>query len=148
MPFISITRLRVRSARFLPAFALHTLRSIRQARGAAGFHGGALLVDRGRTFWTLTTWDAQDSMRGYMSAGAHRLAMPHLLDWCDEASVAHWTQPEDTLPSWGEVDRRMRESGRPSKVRHPSPQHAIMSFSRPRPLSAASIKPTPAVEVH
>lgn len=54
MPFVSIMRLRVRSVRFLPGFALHTLRSIRQVRHAPGFRGGSLLADRAWTFWTMT----------------------------------------------------------------------------------------------
>ncbi len=59
MPFISVTRLRIRSLFFLPAFAFHTLRSIRQVRTAAGFLDGNLLPDRHRTYWTMTAWDSQ-----------------------------------------------------------------------------------------
>jgi hypothetical protein len=141
MPFISITRLRIRSIRFLPAFTVHTLRSRNQVRRAPGFQGGSLLLDRRWAFWTMTAWDRQDSMRRYMTAGAHRVAMPRLLDWCDEASVVHWTQPETALPSWAEADRRMRESGRPSKVRHPSPQHSTLTYLTPRLTAARSIRP-------
>jgi uncharacterized protein DUF3291 len=141
MPFMSITRLRIRSIRFLPAFALHTLHSRNQVRHAPGFQGGSLLVDRALTFWTMTAWDGEDSMRRYMTAGAHRIVMPRLLDWCDEASVVHWTQPETALPSWAEADRRMRESGRPSKVRHPSPQHATLTYRTPRLTGAGPIRP-------
>ena len=109
MPFISITRLRVRSVRFLPAFALYTYRSLRQVQASAGFQNGSLLADRSWTFWTMTAWDSQESMRGYMTAGAHRIAMPRLMDWCDEASVVHWDQPQTDLPSWTEADERMRK---------------------------------------
>ena len=85
MPFVSITRLRLRSVRFLPGFARHTLGSIRQVKRAPGFLGGALLPDRAWTFWTMTAWDRRDSMRAIMVGGAHRTAMTRLLDWCDEA---------------------------------------------------------------
>lgn len=141
MPFISVTRLRVRSVRFLPSFAMDFLRTRRQVRTARGFQGGSLLADRAWTFWTMTAWDSKESMRRYMTAGPHRAAMPRLLEWCDEASVVHWDQPEEMLPSWTEAERRMRESGRPSKVRNPSPQHATLSFRAPRTVTAGPIQP-------
>lgn len=100
MIFVSLTRLRIRSMRFLPLFAFHTLRSLRQVKKAPGFQAGQLLPDRNWTFWTMTSWNERDSMRRYMTAGAHNAAMPHLMHWCDEASVAHWEQEEMTLPSW------------------------------------------------
>jgi hypothetical protein len=110
MVLISLTRLRIRSFRFVPLFALHAFRSVRQVKRAPGFLHGALLPDRNRMFWTMTAWDTQENMRRYMTTGAHKTVMPHLLHWCDEASVAHWEQPETSLPSWAEADKRMRES--------------------------------------
>lgn len=124
MPHISLTRLRIRSLRFLPLFAWHAIRSNRQVQRAPGFLLGSLLPDRQWTFWTMTAWDSPESMRAYMISGAHKTAMPRLLYWCDEASVAHWAQPDASLPTWAEADHRMRTTGRPSKVLHPSPQQA------------------------
>jgi len=139
MTFVSLTRLRIRSFRFVPLFALYTWRALRQIRRARGFQTGALLADRKWTFWTITAWDSEESMRQFMVSGAHKTAMPHLLEWCDEASVAHWTQPETEVPSWIEADRRMREGGRSSKVKNPSPQHATLSFRAPRTTGGAKI---------
>ena len=141
MPFVSITRLRIRSVRFLPAFAIHTLRTLRQVKSAPGFRGGSLLPDRRWAFWTMTAWDDQASMRAYMTDGPHRTAMPFLLQWCDEASVVHWDQADGPLPSWTEADRRMREEGRPSKLRHPSPCHADLGFPKPRITATGAITP-------
>jgi len=140
MLFVSVTRLRIRSARFMPSFAMHTLRSIQQLRKAFGFKGGSILADRSRTFWTMTTWDDQDSMRRFMTQGSHSAAMPHLLDWCDEASVVHWDQPENGLPAWSEADKRLRESGRPSKMNFPSSCHATLSYRPPRVTVAGLIR--------
>jgi heme-degrading monooxygenase HmoA len=140
MPFVSLTRLRIRSGRFVPWFVLHALRSRQQVKNATGFLTGALLADRNWTFWTMTAWESQDTMRAYMTNGAHKNAMPHLLNWCDEASVAHWTQPDATLPTWAEADKRMRESGRVSKVRHPSPQHSSLSYRAPRTTAGGPIR--------
>ncbi len=141
MPFVSVTRLRLRALRFVPGFAVHAIASQRQVRRAPGFLGGALLPDRDWTFWTLTLWDTAQSMRAYMLKGAHKAAMPKLLNWCDEASVAHWDQPEARLPSWQEADLMMRQMGRPSKVRYPSPHHADMSFAAPRINAGGTITP-------
>ena len=139
MAFISVTRLRLRSARFLPGFVVRTFWARRQVQTADGFCGGSLLGDRHWTFWTLTAWDSMDSMRGYRAAGAHRAAMPRLLDWCDEASVVHWEQPDEALPSWTYADARMRREGRASKIRHPSPRHADLSYDPPRLSGAVPI---------
>jgi hypothetical protein len=141
MPFISVTRLRIRSVRFLPSFALNIFRTRNQVKNAVGFQGGSLLADRARVFWTMTAWDSQESMRNYMTTGSHRKAMPRLPDWCDEASVVHWIHPDSSLPSWIEADKRMRENGRPSKVRFPSPQHEALDYRTPRAVTAEPISP-------
>ncbi len=141
MAFVSLTRLRVRSIRYLPFFALDAVRTQRQVQRAAGFKTGALLPDRSWTFWTMTAWDSQESMRHYMTTGSHKKAMPKLMEWCDEASVAHWEQADETLPSWEEADRRMRETGRVSKVRHPSATHAGLNYRAPRTTGGARIRP-------
>lgn len=140
MPFISITRLRVRSIRFLPSFVLYAYRSLRQAKASPGFQVGGLLADRNWTFWTMTAWDNQESMRRFMTTGSHSAAMPRLLDWCDEASVVHWDQAKSDLPSWMEADLEMRANGRVSKVRNPSPHHATMTYRTPRVSRSAAIR--------
>ena len=144
MPFVSVTRLRLRSIRFLPAFVRHNLRALAQVKAAPGFRGGSLLADRALAFWTLTAWDDPAAMRAYMTAGAHRASMPYLLDWCDEASVAHWEQDGDALPEWTEAERRMRGEGRPSKLRHPGPRHADLGFRPARTAVAAALRPAAA----
>ena len=90
MTFVSLTRLRIRALWFMLGFAFHALRSNRQVRSTPGFLGGSLLLDRKRTFWTMTAWDSEEAMRAYRTSGAHKAAMPTLSHWCDEASVAHW----------------------------------------------------------
>ncbi|AWN36696.1 DUF3291 domain-containing protein [Methylobacterium radiodurans] len=140
MPLVSVTRLRIRALRFLPAFAVHAVRTARQVRSAPGFRGGAVLNDRDWTFWTLTAWDGAESMRTYMGSGAHRAAMPRLSHWCDEASTVHWNA--DDLPGWAEADKRMRDEGRASRVRHPSLRHETLSYRPPRLSGSAPLAPT------
>lgn len=130
MSLVSVTRLKVRSVRFLPSFVLYALRIRSQVAEAPGFQGGSLLADRNWTFWTMTAWDDQDSMRRFMTTSPHLTTMPRLLDWCNEASVVHWDQPEDALPSWPEADRRMREHGRPFQGALPKPSSYDLELSR------------------
>lgn len=141
MPFVSVTRLRIRSWLYLPLFALDAVKTVQQVRVAAGFQDGALLPDHDRTFWTMTAWDNGAAMRSYMLAGAHKASMPKLMHWCDEASVVHWEQDEPALPRWEEADRRMRTEGRISKVKHPSATHAGLRYLVPRVTRSAPIRP-------
>jgi len=107
MPFVSVTRLRLRSVRFLPAFIFYTLRSQSQAKRA----DGVLSVKVGNAaqlaFWTLTVWR-------------------------DEASVTHWNQDSADAPSWAVAHQRMVAEGRLSKVRYPSSTHEQRTFPPPQ----------------
>jgi heme-degrading monooxygenase HmoA len=138
MLFVSVTRLRVRALRYLPAFAFNALRAARQAKTAPGNLAVSLLADSNLAFWTRTLWNDQDAMRAFMLSGAHRRMMPRLPDWCDEASVAHWTQDSLETPSWLEVHGRMQTQGRRSKVNHPS--EGQQRFEIPVPRTTAELK--------
>jgi heme-degrading monooxygenase HmoA len=116
----------------MPGFAWYAVRSNMQARRAAGMLGMDLLADREWTFWTMTAWESRAAMLAFMTNGPHKRAMPKLLDWCDEASVAHWEQEDAKLVGWDEADRRMRATGRASKVRWPSAAHAGLRYREPR----------------
>ena len=131
MPFVSVTRLRLRSARYLIPFMIYALMSSRQARRSRGNLGVKLLRDSNRAFWTLTAWRKDEDMHSFMMAGSHRRAMPKLLDWCDEASVAHWSHETSELPGWGQAHRRLLEQGRSSKVRFPSNDHIARRIPEP-----------------
>jgi len=133
MPFISLTRLRVRSWRYLPQFVWHSLKAASQAKRSEGFLGGRLLIEARSTFWTVTAWKDEATMRAYRNAGAHGAVMPSLMDWSDEASVAHWTQDTSEIPGWQDLHRRMVDEGRLSKVRHPSPAQESKQIAAPKP---------------
>jgi hypothetical protein len=136
MALISITRLRVRRWWYLPQFFLDSFRSAKQAAAAEGNLHVALLRDRHLTFWTSTSWTNEAAMKAFMHAQPHGPVMRKLLDWCDEASLVHWTQDGADPPPWDEAHRRLQAEGRPSKVRYPTPAHSSLQF--PRPTSSAS----------
>ena len=129
---ISATRLRIRSALVLLPFVWRTFQSQRQVVRAPGFLGGRLLIDRKRTFWTLTAWETEKAMRDYRGSGAHQKVMPRLVDWCDEALVVHWTTDGTEIPPWPEAFDRLRRDGRPSRVAHPTRDHEARRFPAPR----------------
>ena len=120
MPLVAVTRLRIRSVRFVLPFGWYTWRSFRQAKRAPGNLGVKLRKAEGFAFWTLTAWQDEAAMSAYRIRPPHRHAMPKLLEWCDEAAVVHWNQESAGLPDWKTAETRMAESGRLSKVNHPS----------------------------
>lgn len=138
----SVTRLRVRSVRFLPAFLWHTFRAQRQAVRATGFFGGRLLVDSRWTFWTLTVWENEQAMKRFRGSGAHARVMSRLPHWCDEASYAHWALAKDGVPEWTEAYERLAADTRLSRVEHPSEDHSNKRFPKPRlsPLIGNDLK--------
>src|ERR1700730_258764 len=99
--FVSITRLRVRSWRYLPAFCVQSLRSAWQAKSEIGCLAVTVLHDAGIAYWTRTVWENEDAMRSFMLSGVHQRGMHRLREWCDEASVVHWHQesPQPNHPS-------------------------------------------------
>jgi len=119
---VSITRLRLRKAWYELPFIWHAVRSQMQAQRAEGSLGLVVRRTRGRVYWTMTVWRDAEATRAYMTSSAHLAAMPNLMHWCDEASVARWQA--DTLPTWEEGERHLAAEGRLSKVLHPSPAHA------------------------
>ena len=131
MVFVSVTRLRVRSVRYLPFFFIHALLSSTQAARTTGSLGVRLLRDQKSTFWTITLWQSEAAMRLFMTNGSHRQVMPKLLHWCDEASVVHWHQFSAFVPIWMEAHRRMQQDGRRSKVNCPSKDHIAYSIPLP-----------------
>lgn len=124
MALVSVTRLRLRSPFYFPLFLIHAITSFEQAKKAAGNLGVQTRQQAGKTFWTLSVWEDEAAMRNYMMSGAHRQAMPKLMKWCDEASVAHWHQASTEMPGWQEAEEQIRNSGRLSRVNHPSSDHA------------------------
>jgi heme-degrading monooxygenase HmoA len=72
MPFVSITRLRVRRWRYLPQFLFQSIRAVRQANRAAGSLAVSVLRDADRAFWSRTVWRDEEAMRSFMQSGVHR----------------------------------------------------------------------------
>jgi heme-degrading monooxygenase HmoA len=137
MPFVSITRLRVRRWRYLPGFLIQSLRAALQAKRATGNLAVSVLRDADRAFWTRTVWRDEAAMRAFMLSGMHRRVMARLPEWCNEAALAHWAQDADEPPSWQEAHRRLQQEGRRSRVSHPS--EAQRRFEIPEPWTCGGV---------
>ena len=132
MPFVSITRLRVRSWHYLPQFLIQSIRAARQAGRAAGKITVSVLRDADRAFWTRTVWSDEAAMRSFMQSGVHRRIMARLPEWCNEAALVHWVQDDKEPPSWVEAHRRLELEGRRSRVNHPTAAQRRFEIREPR----------------
>ena len=135
MPFVSVSRLRVRSWRYLPGFVIQSLRAVRQAKLADGSLAVSVLRDADRAFWTRTVWRDEAARRSFMRSGVHRRNMARLPEWCDEAALAHWVQDDNEPASGAEAHRRLQKEGRRSRVDHPSDAQRRFEIREPRKSS-------------
>lgn len=132
MAIISVTRLRLRSAWYLPKFLWFAIPSQRQARNAPGNLGAEVFNDAKLAFWTKSAWQDEASMRAFILAGTHRKAMAALQDMCDESATVHWGQESAELPAWLEGHTRLLENGRFTKMKHPSANQTAGKIPPPR----------------
>jgi hypothetical protein len=124
MVIISITRLHLRSIRFLPGFLWYARLSFKQALRTPGNLGVKLRKTKGLAFWTLTMWQNNQAIRAFVPASPHREAMQKLPHWCDEAAFADWQQQDTSdWPSWEVATEKLRTTGRLVDVLQPSEKH-------------------------
>jgi hypothetical protein len=70
------TRLPLTAHRYLPGFLRDTLRIRRQLAASPGLVGDALLAEvRAKTFWTVSVWADEASLRTFASAEPHHSVM-------------------------------------------------------------------------
>ena len=120
MPFVSVTRLRVKSIFYLLPFIRANEACVKALQTSEGLLKGKELIDKRLTFWTITVWETPEAMKKYRNSIAHRNAMQHLPAWCNEASYHHWIQEEADIPNWHTAAEKLFSAGTLSKVRNPS----------------------------
>jgi hypothetical protein len=88
-------------------------------------------------------WESESAMKAFRGSEPHANVMPRLVEWCDEASYAHWIPTGASIPSWPEAYEHLVDEGRLSRVAHPSPDHDARHFAKPRlrPLIGLDLKP-------
>jgi heme-degrading monooxygenase HmoA len=132
MTLIVATRMKVNRTRDVPAFFRTALAVAHQSQRSPGFRGGAMRVEPGRTFWTLSAWEDAAAMSAFRDTGAHRDAVPALAGWADEAFFVAWSQPDGRIPRWS--DLRGELPGRPvfADLDRPSDGHRRRDTPGPR----------------
>ncbi|WP_395646410.1 antibiotic biosynthesis monooxygenase [Terricaulis sp.] len=128
MPHNSITRLRLRSIFSLGAFAKETREISAQLATAPGFLGGAVLAEGRLVFWTRSAWESLDAMKAFRDSGAHRVSMPKIQDWCDEAAVVQCDGAP--LTDWDEIYALLTEKGRLTRLKRPNAAHEAKQFAK------------------
>ena len=91
MAMISVTRLHVRSIRFLMPFMIDSRKIARQATRAPGFLSKRLAVEPYLGFWTLTAWQDEMSMRGFRNSGSEPGYLLAILGGTDAGRVV-WSK--------------------------------------------------------
>jgi heme-degrading monooxygenase HmoA len=128
MPFVSVTRLRVKSIfRLIPFFRANDA-SVKDLISAKGLIRGKELMDKNLTFWTITLWEDEASMKAFRGSISHRKAMQNLPKWCNEASYHHWIQESMEFPDWHSASQKLFKEGKLSKVRNPSKSQLSNQF--------------------
>ena len=87
------------------------------------------MIDKKLTFWTITLWEDEESMKIFRGSSSHRNAMQHLAKCCNEASYHHWVQEENELPTWNTISEKLYSEGKLSKVRNLSKAQAENQFA-------------------
>jgi heme-degrading monooxygenase HmoA len=111
------SRLRLTSVRHLPAFLRAARRIDAQARTAPGHIDSRLRARFGSlTFWTLSSWEDERSMRTFVASPPHVDAMRALRERgaMRSGDFRFWTGTDgEELPAWDDVEARFEASGPP-----------------------------------
>ncbi|HJU33993.1 MAG TPA: hypothetical protein VJ695_02615 [Nitrososphaera sp.] len=104
-----VTFLPLKSWRHMIPFQLMTSKVIKQAKQSHGIVDYAVKADFPKKhFWTLSIWENQYSMRQFVMADPHFLAMKKFEVWAGDGSAfAHWTSSTSSI-DWEEAMRRLR----------------------------------------
>jgi len=147
-PYLTVTRLRLRWTRplVLAQFLGLSLKNARAAQTSGGFIAGALWVDTHLTFWTVTLWQDEASMRGYAQSPVHIRAMKHLREQQNaytEAAFASGSSPVPQLPTKAESHAFLTARAMFYNLPYPSADHTARRVRPPNVLTVQRLEPLP-----
>ena len=102
---VLLSKLPLRSYRALPRFLRLTRQVQRQLRTAPGLLGYSLLAGLWqKQFWTLSVWEDEQGLRGFVDALPHYTVMTALQPDMGETQFLRWVIPGTVYPpSWNEA---------------------------------------------
>ena len=131
MPFIVVTRLRLKDPALQDEFFTDAVAAIEQAQKSEGNLAVDALADADNTWWTVTAWQERRQMRAYVGADPHRGIMAHLDRFCDEATFVDWEQDSPGVPDWQTNWRHLVADGTAARLTEPSAAHQTREFPAP-----------------
>lgn len=104
---VAATELRLRRWRDVPA-VMRAAMGLRRSFGGDGAVAISIAAAPWRrTFWTLSTWTDEASIRRYMGSPAHRDVMRAFHGRLSHTRTARWTQAVGDGPAWPEAFRKL-----------------------------------------
>jgi heme-degrading monooxygenase HmoA len=91
----------------LPIFMYYTYKATRQIKEANGLIYSSLKKENWSTYWTLTVWDNEESMKNYRNKGNHQKAMKKSRYIGDEFEKINWEG--NRIPDWQECMNLLHE---------------------------------------
>ncbi len=111
MAVISVTRLQLRSLRYVPLFMWHVYASTRQVRHARGFLGGQLANEGTKGFWTITAWRDEAAMRAHFRSAAYGRYVDEVADLLARPSDVVVHTVSATVHPVGDLSLEPRRAG-------------------------------------
>lgn len=114
---VSVTRLRLARWRDVPAFLRAAMRLRREFPDVPGAVTLGLAAEPWRrTFWTLSAWRDEESLKAYVRSPGHAAAMRRFARAMADPVSARWTS-DGGRPSWEYAVRRLDEGPDRTSVR-------------------------------
>jgi heme-degrading monooxygenase HmoA len=131
MPFIVVTRLRLKDPAFFDEFFASAVAVVEQAQNSEGNLGADVLAEANNTYWTRTAWQERGFMNAFVGSEPHLHTMTRLDDWCDEATFVDWEQATADLPDWQAGHGHLVASGQSARLTGATDAHLTRDFPAP-----------------
>jgi hypothetical protein len=105
---VLLSYLPLRKYNKVPLFFLYTFQIQRQLAKAPGAIGYSLRAKPlGRKFWTLSVWENEQALRGFVENVPHGQVMKALLPDMARTAFTRWRVPGSAIPpNWDDATRR------------------------------------------